>query len=98
MENDLFPFPVVRARYGRVVVLPRVTAPGLLSGVGKRTLRPVVRPRSRARLHLELVHTKVVRAERRVRYVRVSWRGALPIPRTVAGGRGRHLALRNLAA
>mmetsp|Transcript_4924 Transcript_4924/g.14740 ORF Transcript_4924/g.14740 Transcript_4924/m.14740 type:complete len:281 (+) Transcript_4924:2211-3053(+) len=85
------PLPVVRAGLRRVRVLPRVPPPGLLARVGERALGPVMRPCSGARLHLELVHPKVVRAERRVRDVRVRRRrvvvGVLPGPLPAGIGR-----------
>mmetsp|Transcript_11572 Transcript_11572/g.32476 ORF Transcript_11572/g.32476 Transcript_11572/m.32476 type:complete len:275 (-) Transcript_11572:193-1017(-) len=75
------PFPVVRTRHRRVVVLPWVSPSSLLSRVSKRALRPVVRTCPRTGLHLEVVHAKVVARELRaldikyrlVRVARIVW-------------------------
>jgi len=75
------PFPVVRTRHRRVVVLPWVSPSSLLSRVSKRALRPVVRTCPGTRLHLEVVHAKVVARKLRaldikyrlVRVARIVW-------------------------
>mmetsp|Transcript_11678 Transcript_11678/g.30212 ORF Transcript_11678/g.30212 Transcript_11678/m.30212 type:complete len:425 (+) Transcript_11678:221-1495(+) len=51
--------PVVRARHRRVPRGPRVPSPGLLARVRERALCPVVRARSWASAHFELVHPEV---------------------------------------
>ena len=50
----------VGATRTRIVVLPRVTPAGLFTGMGVRTVSPVVRPASCTHPDLELVHAKVI--------------------------------------
>lgn len=54
--------PVSRADEGRVVVLARVSARGLLAPVGVRALGPVVAPHSRAPFDLVGEHAELIRA------------------------------------
>ena len=78
-QRPLLPYLAkVWAGCAGVLVAPRVSALGLLSGVSERAKRPVVRPCTRATLHLQEVGAMhPVRGLRKA----ASWSGSLRVPR-----------------
>ncbi|KAL0452723.1 UNVERIFIED_CONTAM: hypothetical protein Slati_1250400 [Sesamum latifolium] len=59
-----------RTRDTSIVILPRITTPRVLAGMDKRALSPVMRISPRARLHLEAIHSELVRPIYSIVYIR----------------------------
>lgn len=81
-------FSEIGAGRTRIVELPRVAAPGLLSRVGERTVSPVMRPATCAPPHLELEHPEMVAGVGINRRIRVQTRnlGVRVRVRNLVGG------------
>lgn len=87
---DTLTFAKLSAGGAGIVKLPGVSAASLLTGMGVRTLRPVVGPTSSTLPHLKLEHTEVIACERVHRNVTVLAVKIGGVRRKVAAESRRH--------